>query len=141
MGSAGRAPRGRCSRARGSLPRTRMRRRRRRGPGRRWDRAWGPPRSWTGGPTDVTSPDPGEPARVCRPGVGMVTRLDGPGGRWLLLHGTPLTPQVALRVGSHVAGAQVGQAESALGRGPGLVLVILVRAVKGPVAGERSGGP
>ena len=39
--------------------------------------------------------------------------------------------QVALRVGSRVAGAQVGHAESALRRGLGLVLVILVWAVKG----------
>jgi hypothetical protein len=48
--------------------------------------------------------------------------------------------QVALRAGSHVAGAQAGHAESALGHGLGLVLVILVRAVKGSVASERSRG-
>ena len=48
--------------------------------------------------------------------------------------------QVALRAGSRVAGAQVGYAELALGRGLGLVLVILVRAVRGPVARERSRG-
>src|SRR5215472_633463 len=28
------------------------------------------------------------------PGVGIVTGMDGPGGWWLLAHGTPLTPQV-----------------------------------------------
>jgi hypothetical protein len=42
-----------------------MRRRRRRGPGRRWDQAWGSPRGWRGGPNDVTSPDPSESAQGC----------------------------------------------------------------------------
>jgi hypothetical protein len=39
---------------------------------------------------------------VRRPGVGIVTGMDGPGGRWLLLHGTPLTPQVWDGVAGHL---------------------------------------
>src|SRR5215469_1788523 len=46
-----------------------------------------------GDPHDATAPDPSDPTRVRRPGRGIVTGMDGPGGRWLL-HGTPLTPQV-----------------------------------------------
>ena len=49
--------------------------------------------------------------------------------------------QVALRAGSHVAGAQVGHAESARGRGLDLVLVILVRAVKGLWQVSAPAGP
>ena len=49
--------------------------------------------------------------------------------------------QVALRTGSRVAGAQVGHAGSALGRGRGLVLVILVRAVKGRWQVSAPAGP
>jgi pimeloyl-ACP methyl ester carboxylesterase len=33
-------------------------------------------------------------AGVRRPGTGNARRMDGPGDRWLLLHGTPLTPEV-----------------------------------------------
>ena len=33
-------------------------------------------------------------AGVWRPGTGNARRMDGPGDRWLLLHGTPLTPEV-----------------------------------------------
>ena len=29
-----------------------------------------------------------------RPGVRIATSTEGPGDRWLLLHGTPLTPRV-----------------------------------------------
>ena len=49
--------------------------------------------------------------------------------------------QVALRTGSRVAGAQVGHAELALRRGLGLVLVILVRAVKGRWQVSAPAGP
>jgi hypothetical protein len=34
------------------------------------------------------------------PGVGIVTGMDGP-GRWLLLHSTPLTPQICDGVAGH----------------------------------------
>src|SRR5215831_5728770 len=50
----------------------------------------GSPRGWRGDLNDATSPDPSEPTQGCAaPVVGIVTGMDGSGGRWLLLHGTP----------------------------------------------------
>src|SRR5262250_3525199 len=46
-----------------------------------------PPRRYVTGPERADS-------GCAAPGVGTVTSMEGPGGRWLLLHGTPLTPQV-----------------------------------------------
>jgi len=41
----------------------------------------------------VTGPERAGPG-CAAPGVGIVTGMEAPGGRWLLLHGTPLTPQI-----------------------------------------------
>ena len=37
-----------------------------------------------------------------RPRREIVTGMDGPGGRWLLLHGTPLMPQAWDGVAGHL---------------------------------------